>query len=134
MKVLLDTNICIAVMRGHEKAVARMAALTPGDCVVSVVTVYELFTGIAKCREPERERVKVGGFLSGVRAVIFDEAAAKRAAQVRADLGRSAGRAGHTTCFLPVTRSRSAFPSQRTTSMNFPAWTDCRSRIGSRNL
>ena len=94
MKVLLDTNICIAIMRGHEKAVARMAALAPGDCVVSVVTVYELFTGIAKCREPEREAAKVLRFLSEVRAVVLDEAAAKRAAQVRADLekiGRTCG-------------------------------------------
>jgi predicted nucleic acid-binding protein len=28
MRVLLDTNICIAVMRGHERAVARLAAMS----------------------------------------------------------------------------------------------------------
>jgi predicted nucleic acid-binding protein len=27
MRVLLDTNICIAVMRGHERAVARLATV-----------------------------------------------------------------------------------------------------------
>jgi tRNA(fMet)-specific endonuclease VapC len=59
MKIMLDTNTCIAVMRGHPKAIARMASLSPGDCAVSAVTVYELFTGVAKCREPERERAKV---------------------------------------------------------------------------
>lgn len=89
MRVLLDTNVCIAVMRGHERAVARLAALSPDDCVVSAVVVYELFTGVEKCREPERERAKVLRMLSMVRVVAFDEAAAKRAAQVRAELERA---------------------------------------------
>lgn len=94
MKVLLDTNTCIAVMRGHERAVQRMAVLAPGDCVVSVISVFELFTGIAKCRDPERDRAKVLRLLSAVRILEFDESAAERSAQVRADLekiGRACG-------------------------------------------
>jgi len=71
MKVLLDTNICIAVMRGHERAVTRLAAVSPADCAVSVVTVYELFTGVAKCREPERERAKVVRLLAARRILSF---------------------------------------------------------------
>ena len=86
MRVLLDTNICIAVMRGHERAVARLAAVPPADCAVSVVTVYELFTGVAKCREPERERAKVLRLLAAMNVLSFDEPAAKRAAEVRAGL------------------------------------------------
>ena len=94
MKVLLDTNTCIAVMRGHERAVLRMSALAPGDCAVSVISVYELFTGIEKCREPERERAKVLRLLSAVRILSFGESAAQRSAQVRADLekiGKTSG-------------------------------------------
>lgn len=75
-------------MRGHEGAVARISEFAPGDCAVSVITVYELFTGIAKCREPERERVKVLRLLSAARSLAFDDAAARRAALVRADLER----------------------------------------------
>lgn len=48
MKVMLAANVCIAGMRGQEKAVARLASLAPGDCAVSVVAVYELLTGVAK--------------------------------------------------------------------------------------
>jgi tRNA(fMet)-specific endonuclease VapC len=88
MKVLLDTNVCIAVMRGHEKALARMSALAPEDCAVSVITAYELYTGVAKCREPERERSKVQRLLAAVSMIPFDEAAAQRAATTRADLER----------------------------------------------
>lgn len=89
MKVLLDTNICIAVMRGHAGATARLKSFSPGDCVVSVIKVYELFTGVAKCREPDVERVKVARFLSSVLAVPFDEMAAKSAALIRAELEKT---------------------------------------------
>ena len=84
MKFLLDTNICIALMRGHTKAVRRLADCAPGECAVSTVTVYELFTGVAKSREPEREHGKVQRLLSLMRIVGFDNAAAECAATVRA--------------------------------------------------
>jgi len=89
VKVLLDTNICIAVMRGRENAVARLAALPPEDCAVSTVTAYELFTGVEKCGDPKRETAKVFRLLTSLRVISFDEAAAQQAARVRAHLERS---------------------------------------------
>ena len=86
MKFLLDTNICIAAMRGRASAVSRLAAHAPGECAVSSVTAYELFTGVAKCIEPERESAKVTRLLSAVQVLPFDETAARRAASVRAEL------------------------------------------------
>lgn len=77
-------------MRGHPAAVRRLESHDPGDCAISVVTAYELFTGIAKCREPERERAKVNRLMAIVHVLPFDEAAAQRAAGVRAAL-ESAG-------------------------------------------
>lgn len=89
MKVLLDTDICIAATRGHAGVVRRMARLSPETCVVSVISVYELFVGIAKSREPIRERTKIERLLATVWVAIFDESAAQHAAQVRAGLERS---------------------------------------------
>jgi tRNA(fMet)-specific endonuclease VapC len=89
MKVLLDTNIRIAAMRGRENAVARLAALSPEDCAVSTVTAYVLFTGVEKCGEPKRESAKVLRLLTLLRVISFDESAAQYAARVRADLERS---------------------------------------------
>ncbi len=83
---MLDTNICIAVMRGNDRAVTQMEAVSPEDCVVSAVTAYELFTGVAKCREPERERMKVVRLLTAIKVLSFDESAAKQAANVRVEL------------------------------------------------
>ncbi len=86
MKVLLDTNICIALMKGREKAVRRLQTLQPSDCVISTVTSYELLTGVLKCQNPTREREKVLRLMSLVHALPFDDAAADKAAEVRAHL------------------------------------------------
>lgn len=94
MKVLLDTNICIAVMRGNTKAVARMAAMAPGECSVSTISVFELFVGVGKCAAPNFERAKVIRFLAPLRIVAFDDTAAMRAGQLRADLERTGNACG----------------------------------------
>ena len=31
MSLLLDTNVCVDVLRGHPKVVARMEAVSPAD-------------------------------------------------------------------------------------------------------
>lgn len=94
MKALLDTNICIAVMRGNAKATARMAVMAPGDCCVSTIAVFELFVGVGKCAAPEVERAKVMRFLAPLRIVAFDDAAAMRAGELRAELERSGNLCG----------------------------------------
>ncbi len=86
MKILLDTNTCIALMKGHERAVQRLSALQPADCAMSTVTSYELFTGVFNCQDPNRERQKVLRLMAMVRVLPFDDAAAIKAAEVRAHL------------------------------------------------
>lgn len=86
MRYLLDTDTCIAAMRGRESAVGKIAALSPDDCHVSTVTVYELAVGVAKCREPRKEAVKVALFLTNVHVLPFDAGAARRAGELRAQL------------------------------------------------
>jgi tRNA(fMet)-specific endonuclease VapC len=71
---LLDTNICIQVMRGSA------------NLAVSSITSYELYTGIEKCVDPAKERGKVELLLNTLDRVDFDLPAAKEAARIRADL------------------------------------------------
>ena len=47
MSFLLDTDTCIAAMRGREDAISRLSQLSPDECRVSTVTVYELEVGVA---------------------------------------------------------------------------------------
>jgi len=86
MRFLLDTNTCISAMRHHARVVARMQALVPGDCAISTITSYELFTGVAKCANPALERAKVESLLNAVAEIAFDANSAREAARIRAEL------------------------------------------------
>jgi tRNA(fMet)-specific endonuclease VapC len=86
MRYLLDTNTCIAVMKSNQTAVQRMTAVSPGDCAVSTITSYELFTGVEKCANPAKERAKVVLLLNTISQLSFDVASAHEAARIRAIL------------------------------------------------
>jgi tRNA(fMet)-specific endonuclease VapC len=84
MRYLLDTNLCIAAMKSHPKVVQRMATVSPGDCAISVITGYELFTGVEKCANPAKERAKVEHLLKTVHELLFESGAARESARIRA--------------------------------------------------
>lgn len=89
MRYLRDTDTCIFAMRNHATVVQRMAAVAPGDCAVSTVTTFELLSGVRKCNDPAKERVKVNQLLSVVTEFSFDAPAAADAADIRAVLEAS---------------------------------------------
>lgn len=89
MKFLLDTNTCVAALRGMPKAVIRLSSVSPDDCALSTVTLYELMTGAVRCRNPRREADKIRAFSAPLHVVAFDEAAAKAAASIRWDLEKN---------------------------------------------
>jgi len=86
MTHLLDTNVCIAAMRGNPLVRRRLKAHIPSDCAVSTVSLYELFSGVERCRLPEAEREKVNLFVRPLHLLPFDWEAAAQAARIRWDL------------------------------------------------
>jgi tRNA(fMet)-specific endonuclease VapC len=88
MKYLLDTNFCVSVLRGQTVSCQRLQSVAPDECAVSVVSLYELRTGVEKCRRPRVELVKLEAFLAPLHLVPFDGEAAACAASVRAKLER----------------------------------------------
>lgn len=86
MRYLLDTNTCIAAMRKHPRVIQRTAAVPRGDCGISTITSYELFTGIEKCVNPVKERAKVYLLTNTLFEMDFDSSAAEEAARIRAIL------------------------------------------------
>jgi tRNA(fMet)-specific endonuclease VapC len=88
MTHLLDTDTCIDVLRQRPGMIQRLRQFAPTDCAVSMVTVYELFCGLAKAQHPDEEREKVQRFVSAVMELPLDRAAAEHAANVRAELER----------------------------------------------
>mgnify|MGYP001617729667 CR=1 FL=1 len=68
--------------------VQRLSRVAPTDCAVSMVTVYELFCGLAKAQDPVKERQKVERFISAIIELPLDRAGAEVAANIRAELER----------------------------------------------
>jgi tRNA(fMet)-specific endonuclease VapC len=89
MTYLLDTNVCIAAMSGNPMVVKGLAARSPEDCAVSMVSVLELFAGVFRCNDPEREGRKVSTFLEPFHLLPFDWDSALKTAEIRFQLEKS---------------------------------------------
>ena len=70
-------------MRRNLHVRARMERFQPGDCAVSSITAFELYHGLERSAQPERERAKIDELLSVVAVLAFGDADAGRAAKVR---------------------------------------------------
>lgn len=88
MTHLLDTDTCIGVLRQRPGMVQRLSHLAPADCAISMVTVYELFCGAEKAKDPAKERQKIERFISTIIEIPLDRVAAETAARIRAELER----------------------------------------------
>lgn len=84
---LLDTNICVAIIRVRSaRALARLRQMTPGEVGVSMITVSELQFGAAKSQNPQRNRTALEQFLLPLEILEYDLAAATHYGAVRAHL------------------------------------------------
>lgn len=88
MTHLLDTNVCIQAMKGQKGVIDTLRSHSPDDIGVSMLTVFELYTGIALCSNSERESAKVQNFLDPIHIYPFDRNAARQSAEARALLQR----------------------------------------------
>lgn len=87
MKVMLDTNICIALIRRKPpQALKRFAAYKVGDIGISWVTLAELEFGVAKSRHREENQAALDEFILPLEVASFDRQAARVYGQVRAAL------------------------------------------------
>ncbi len=92
MKYMLDTNICIALIKQKPpKILARFDRLSAGDVGISAITLAELRYGVARSRNIERNTQALEEFLLPLEVADFDERAASAYGTVRADL-ENAGR------------------------------------------
>ncbi len=88
MNRILDTNVCIDVLRGRRKVVECLAACRPKECFISAVTGFELFQGAGRAPEERREdeREKVSRFVSCLQVLPFDSECARIAGRINAAL------------------------------------------------
>ncbi|NQX00970.1 type II toxin-antitoxin system VapC family toxin [bacterium] len=108
MKLLLDTNVCIDLLRGRPEVVARFRDHSPSDLGVSAVTVFELIQGTRRAPEPYRaiEREKVETFLALITTVLFDGECGRLAGEINADLLNRGTPVGVMDVFIAATALR----------------------------
>lgn len=72
-RYMLDTNMCIYLMKRQPEEVARrFAQCCVGDVVMSAITYAELEYGVAVSADPERERANLAALIEDIPVVSFD--------------------------------------------------------------
>lgn len=87
MKLLLDTNICIYIIKRKPlKVLQKFNQYNIGDIGISSITVAELEFGVQKSNFPAKNQQALTQFLLPLSITAFDEAAATVYGEIRANL------------------------------------------------
>lgn len=63
---MIDTNIVIFYLKGKFNLEQKFDNLSEDDCFISEVTLAELKFGVEKSERPEKNRIVLDNFLTGV--------------------------------------------------------------------
>lgn len=94
LRYLLDTNVCIRVLRDRPPEARERFNLEADSLCISAVVLTELLHGAAKSSRPEHHRAEVERFAARLEVLPFDDVAADHAADIRATLERKGQRIG----------------------------------------
>lgn len=73
MEYLLDTNICIYIIKKRPVKVLQIfESLSPGAVAISSITLAELHYGIEKSSNPGRNKDALDQFLTPLEIIDFD--------------------------------------------------------------
>jgi len=85
----LDTNICIALLKGDQRAAERLRLCSPAELGVCSVVRAELYFGARKSDRVDRNLVVLARFLEPFRSLPFDDAGSQEYGLLRATLERA---------------------------------------------
>ena len=87
MKLMLDTNVCIYLIKQRPASILeRFTSHAVGDIGLSVITLAELEYGVTKSSRPARNREALEQFVSPLDVVSFDRHAAAAYGRLRTAL------------------------------------------------
>jgi len=87
MRYLLDTNICIYLIKRHPPEVLdRFRRHSPQDVAISTITLFELQYGVEKSQYRQRSENALTKFLLPLNLIDLDRSSAIEAADIRAQL------------------------------------------------
>jgi tRNA(fMet)-specific endonuclease VapC len=88
LRYMLDTNLCIRVLRDRPSALRQRFNAEADGLSISTIVLTELLHGAAKSARPEHNRHEVERFTMRLDVLSFDIDAAGHAADIRATLER----------------------------------------------
>ncbi len=86
LRYLLDTNVCIRVLRDRPSSARGRFNAEAGGLCISTVVLLELLRGAAKSANPVHNRDEVERFAARLEVLAFDADAAAHAADIRVEL------------------------------------------------
>ena len=90
MKFILDTNICIYIIKKKPAQVfEKFKGLPLGSVGISSITLAELEYGVKKSSQPEKNQIALKQFLIPLEILDFDTNAAAEYGKIRTDLERN---------------------------------------------
>ena len=90
MRFMLDTNVCVDLIRQRDDRVLRkMLRFRPDDLCISSVTLSELEYGAAKSADPGKNRLALARFMTPLSILPYDDAVAPVYGRIRAELERA---------------------------------------------
>ena len=92
MKYLVDTDWAIDYLHKADKTVRRLEELIPDGVGISVVSLAELYDGLARSRNPDSDSEALRLFLEAVEVVPLDDAACQEFGEGK---GQAKGRGQH---------------------------------------
>jgi tRNA(fMet)-specific endonuclease VapC len=89
MKYMLDTNICIYIIKQKpQNIIRRFREAKISEIGVSSITLSELEYGVMKSAKPEQNRMALAQFMAPIEIPFYDDTAAQHYGEIRAHLER----------------------------------------------
>lgn len=74
MSYMLDTNMCIYIIKRHPEAVLKkIVTIPPEEVCISSITLAELMYGVHKSQHQKKNKVALSNFLLPLEIMPFDE-------------------------------------------------------------
>lgn len=87
MRFMLDTNICVELIRKRSpKLLRKLKKLRPDDVCISSVTLSELEYGVAKSEAPEKNKLALAEFMTPITVASYDDKVAAHYGRIRTEL------------------------------------------------